>query len=146
MRTLTRERITTDPHRTLTATPDADLPGAVLLDQTGVRPAPITALNAIEAPDTVHAVSSPYRGGVRLLVAANSDAELLGLPATFAIGGRPHVYAGPALIVAYEDASGDTVALTLDEIFHVLRHVYVLAGNGAPDAHVTWLVALEDDV
>lgn len=140
MRLVTRDRITADPHRTLLHTAPTELPGAVLLDQTGVRPVPITALNALDAPDTAFAVPSPYRPGVLLVGAANSDAERDGLPPTFSVKGRSHLYAGPCLIVAHD--GDNTVPLTLDETLYVLRHVYILTTTGAPDAHVVWLVAL----
>lgn len=143
MRTLTRERITLDPHRTLVHTPDAETPGAILLDQTGARPVPVTALNALDTPDTAFAVPSPYRPGVRLLGAANSDRDRDGLPPTFTVGGL--LYAGPCVIVAYNDATGDTLALTLDEIFYVLRHVYVSSTYPTPEQHVLWLVALSSE-
>ncbi len=140
MRLTTRERITNDPHRSLIHTAPDDLPGAVLLDQTGVRPVAIGAITALEAPDTVFAVPSPYRLGVLILGTANSDAERDGLPPGFVVDGREHVYAGPCVIVAHEIATGATVPLTLDELFRVLRHVYILTANGAPESHVVWLI------
>lgn len=140
MRTLTRERILTDPHRTLTQTPACDVPGAILLDQTGAHPVHVTALNALDTPDTAFAAPSPYRNGITLLGAANSDRDREGLPPTFTSGG--HLYAGPCVIVTYNDATGDTLALTLDEIFYVLRHVYIVSSYGAPDANVVWMVDL----
>jgi len=143
VRTLTRERITLDPHRTLVHTPDTETPGAVLLDQTGARPVPVTALNALDTPDTAFAAPSPYRPGVLLLGAANSDRDRDGLPPTFTVGGL--LYAGPCVIVAYNDATGDTLALTLDEIFYVLRYVYVSSTYPTPEHHVLWLVDLSSE-
>lgn len=140
MRALTRERVTLNPHRSLIHTAPQDIPGAVLLDQTGVRPCTVHAVNALDVPDTAFTAPSPFRPGVMILGAGNSDAETAGLPPTFSTGGR--VYAGPCVIVAYEMATTATVPLTLDEVFHVLRHVYILTSTGAPDSHTTWLVDL----
>ncbi len=140
MRLTTRERIANDPHRSLTHTAPDDLPGAVLLDQTGVRPVAIGAITALDTPDTVFAVPSPYRPGVLILGAANSDTEREPLPPTFVIEGREYTYRGPCVIVAYESATGETVPLTLDELLRVLRHVYILTANGAPESHVVWLI------
>jgi hypothetical protein len=142
MRTRTRERVTLNPHRSLVHTPLHDAPGAVLLDQTGVRPCSVSAVNALDVPDTAFAVPSPYRPNVLLVGAANSDAERDCLPATFSVNGT--MYAGPCVIVAYDQGTAETVPLTLDEIFYVLRHVYILTTYGGETAHVVWVVALLD--
>jgi hypothetical protein len=142
MRTLTRERITLNPCRSLIHTGPDDTPGAVLLDQTGVHPCPVAALNALDTPDTVFAVPSPFRPNVLIVGAGNSDAEREPLPPTFVVDGRAHTYAGPCVIVAYDQGTGETVPLTLDELFRVLRHVYVLTANGAPESNVVWLIGV----
>lgn len=144
MRTLTRERILADPARTMTDTSDAELPGAILLDQTGVHPLPFDAIFALDAPDTAFARVSPFRAGYRLLGAANADAERDQLPATFSVMGSALLYKGACVIVAHCDATGETVPLTLDELFYVLRHVYVLTTYGTPDANVVWMVDLPE--
>lgn len=141
MRATTRERLTANPHRSLLHTPPEHTPGAVLVDQTGAKPVPILALNALDTPDTVFAEPSPFRDGVLLVGASNSDAELAQLPPTFCIAGSPHLYAGPCVIVAHDPTEG-TVPLTLDEVFYVLRNVYIMSTTDGPDAHVVWLVAL----
>lgn len=140
MRTLTRERVTLNPHRSLVHTPLHDAPGAVLLDQTGVRPCSVYAVNALDVPDTAFTAPSTYRPDVLLLGAGNSDAERDGLPATFTVNGT--MYAGPCVIVAYDQATAATVPLTLDEVFFVLRHVYILSTYGGETAHVVWMVEL----
>lgn len=140
MRLITRERIANNPHRSLIHTLPQDIPGAVLLDQTGVRPCTVHAVNALDVPDTAFAAPSPYRPDVLLLGAGNSDAELAGLPPTFSTGWR--LYSGPCVVVGYDQATTATVPLTLDEVLYVLRHVYILTSTGAPDSHVVWLVDL----
>jgi hypothetical protein len=102
----------------------------------------VSAVNALDVPDTAFAVPSPYRPNVLLVGAANSDAERDCLPATFSVNGT--MYAGPCVIVAYDQGTAETVPLTLDEIFYVLRHVYILTTYGGETAHVVWVVALLD--
>lgn len=143
MRTLTRERVTLNPHRSLVHTAPQDTPGAVLLDQTGVRPCSVHAVNALDVPDTAFTAPSPYRPDVLILGAGNSDADKAGLPPTFSANGRE--YAGPCVLVGYDMATTATVPLTLDEVFYVLRHVYILTTYGGPDAHVVWVVELPQE-
>lgn len=142
MRATTRERLTADPHRSLVHTPSAETPGAIIIDQTGVHPLPAEAVWALPSPDTVAGLASPYRDGVQILAVANSEHELAGLPITFQIAGQPHLYAGPCCLIAHDETEG-TVALTLDEIFWLLRQIHVLGTTGeGPETSVVWLLAL----